>query len=268
MREAWPAVPALAVASVPASADGLRSARISMHTPRACQHTPCPSSRFTAGGPLGEPFLYSHCSGVYHNRNALDAPTTAGAQSHLPAAYAVVRAMLEPEVADKTWHMLSQPGGPNVQKFNHCKEAFATRHAKLVEGVVSMKEAFGRYLELPTEEIQRVGLHDVRCVKFVAGQELPWHRPDPRVHFCAMVLLSDREGLGGGMMYMHPGECATDGDAMPLRMAQGDAVVCCAPRLDYAMARIEEGEVFLAVFEFALEEGGKGVPPPSPSTAA
>ena len=64
-----PAVPPLAVSHLAVS-DGLKSARISMHTPRKCQHTPRGRSTFEAGGPLGEPFLFTHSSGTYFNTRA------------------------------------------------------------------------------------------------------------------------------------------------------------------------------------------------------
>ena len=256
LSNAPPVIPGLGLSNVPAAADGLRSSRISMHTPRPCQHTPRRSSTFSVGGPLGEPFLNTHRTGVYFNPDACKPPelSMSGAQSHLPAAYAVVRLMLEPEEeATPIWQQLSQSGGPKIQKFNATKDAFAKRFPALVRGVQLMKEAFGRYLELPAEELARVGLQDVRCVKFAAGTEASWHRGDARSHFTVMVVLSDDVELKGGTLMLHGGECTSDGDAMPVHMTQGDAVIFCAPRLDHAIRRIEHGELFMALFEFGMD---------------
>ena len=146
--------------------------------------------------------------------------------------------------------------GPAIQKFNRSKDAFAKRHPTLVSGVSAMKDAFGRYLELSAEEVAAIELIDVRCVKYRAGQEVPWHRDDPRSHFCVMVLLSDSlEQLDGGTLVLHGGECQSDDDAMPARLEQGDAVIYCCPRLDVAIRRVEAGERLMAVFEYAIPDG-------------
>ena len=113
-----------------------------------------------------------------------------------------------------------------------------------------------QYLELPPEELARVALQDVRCVKFVAGQEVPWHRDDPRSHFVVVVLLSEPsrgESLEGGTLCVHGGTCKDDSDAHPVHMSQGDALIYCAPRLDHAVRRVDEGERLVAMFEFAYQ---------------
>jgi hypothetical protein len=268
-----PTIPALQIPSaLGGEADGLRSARISSHTPRAVKHSPRTSSTFCVGGPLGEPFLFTHRSGVYYNPLAERPPeldTTEGAQSHLPCAYAVVRSLLDPEEAEQIWKQLGSREGPSVQKFNRSMPAFTKRYPKLVDGARDMKDAFGRYIELPEKELERVQLQDVRCVKFRPGQEVPWHRDDPRSHFVVVVLLSEPsrgEHLEGGTLCVHGGSCSSDSDAMPVHMCQGDAIIYCAPRLDHAVRRVEEGERLVAMFEFALVDHA-AAPASAPASA-
>ena len=260
-----PAVPPLAVAHAQTS-DGLKSARISMHTPRSCKHTPRPASTFESGGPLGEPFLSSHRSGVYYNMKAQIPDTcfaTQDAQIHLPAAFAVLRNLLEPEAAELiSEQLISGPAKnaaePEVRTFNKSMIAFRRRFPALVDGVVAVKDAFGRFLELDASEISSVGLQDIRCVRYAAGQECPWHREDPRVHFSVAVLLSSpMADFEGGAMVVHAGECADDGDAMPVNLSQGDAIVLCAPRVDHAVQRVTEGSRVVCMFEFGFEREGE-----------
>ena len=255
-------VPTLSLAPAAAYEDGLKSARISMHTPRAVFHSPRTSATFSAGGPLGEPFLHTHGSGVYYNSYAAlppDVAAVSGAQ-HLPAAYAVVRRLLDPDEAEKICGQLCGANTPPMQAFSKSKDTFALRYPKLVNGVVDMKDAFGRYLELSPEEISSVHLSDIRCLRYSRAsgvQERPWHRDDPRTHFNVVVLLSEtRAQHDGGTLVFHcddrsNGMSPSDEDAMPVYLEQGDAVIYSAPRLAHALQRFTaDGARFMAVFEF------------------
>ena len=212
------------------------------------------------GAPLGEPFLYTHRSGVYFNSRAPSQPTDGveGAQTHLPCAYALLRRLLPQEDAAALWEQtISRPAEPTavptVRTFNKSHEAFGRRYPALVAGVLALKEAFGRSLSLPEDELDRVGITDIRCVRYGEGAECPWHRDDPRAHFVVVVLLSDPHlDFEGGRMVVHPGECADDADAMPLDLEQGDALIYAAPRLDTAMQRVSEGDRVACVFELGL----------------
>ena len=94
--------------------------------------------------------------------------------------------------------------------------AFAKRYPELSQGAQKMAEAFGRWLELDDDALSRsVRLQDLRCVKFRAGDELPWQRHDePSTRFAVVVLLSDNDsGQDGGALVLHAGACESDADA-------------------------------------------------------
>jgi hypothetical protein len=238
-----------------------------MNTPRQCQHTPRHSATFELGGPLGEPFLTTHRTGLYFNTRAAtpaEVLATEGAQLHLPAAYAVVRQLLEQETAQAMWHQLVQPtqvGGvepaePVVHTYNKSRAMFQARFPALMSALVGLRDAFGRALNLQTEEISRIAICDTRIVRYTAGMECPWHRDDPRSHFVVAVLLSDPNmDFEGGEMVLHAGDsqCAADSDAMPVRMEQGDAVIYCASRFDHAVQHVVSGERVVCIVELAIE---------------
>ena len=259
-----PAVPPLELQASARPNDGLKSARVSMHTPRACSHTPRHASTFEAGGPLPEPFLYSHSSGVYFNQRAPEPPASSSmdgtSQSRLPAAYAVLRKLIDPEdAAAMSSRLISGAPGvePDVRTFNKSKATFRTHYPALMDGAVALKDAFGLYLSeggfLDASELTAVEVHDVRCVRYSAGHECPWHREDPGTHFIVMVLMSDPlEDFEGGTLVVHAGECADDGDAMPIHLGQGDAIIMCAPRIDHAVQRVAAGERIVCIFELRL----------------
>lgn len=252
----------------PASEDGLCSARVCDRTPRQCAHTPRLTSTFEAGGSLGEPF-HEHYSGVYFNEQApIPALPTLGAQRHLPAAYATLRGLLEPEdAADLCAQLLSARHTPPTSKraptavatFNKSLPTLHRRHPALVDGVLALKHAFGAgVLGLEAAELAAVGFRDVRCVTHSAGAECPWHRDDPRAHFGVVVLLSDPfNDFAGGQMVVHAAHdglagAPTDADAMPLHLGQGDALIYCAPRIEHAMQRVTEGSRTVCCFELAV----------------
>jgi len=243
--------------------DGLRSPRITLHTPRKVPHTPRHASTFEVGGPLQEPFLNTHRTGVYFNRNAeirADMLATPGAQTHLPAAYAIVRNLLEAEEAEQIWTKLAAPPSgraaePTVSTYNKSHAAFRKRYAKLCQGADSMKDAFGRYLDLDAAEISRIAIKDIRCISYTEGHDCPWHRDDPTSSFVVMVMLSDPdEDFEGGRLVVHAGDNPADTDAMPVHLAQGDAVILSAPRVDHAVQRVQSGQRVACIFEFAAVE--------------
>lgn len=179
---------------------------------------------------------------------------------HLPAAYAVLRGFLSSEDADDiSQQLISGPakaGEPDVRTFNKSMAAFRRRFPALVDGVLAIKDAFSRTLEL--DEIDSIGLQDIRAVRYSAGHECPWHREDPRSHFVVAVLLSSPlEDFEGGSLVVHAGECADDADAMPIHLSQGDAIIMCAPRIDHAVQRVVDGARVTCMFEFGLEREGE-----------
>ena len=123
----------------------------------------------------------------------------------------------------------------------------------LIQRCVSLRDAFGRYLELDPEDVCSAGLFDIRCVRYFEGAECPWHRDDPRSHFVMMILLSEPgEDYQGGELVLHAGiGSPADTDAMPTMLEQGDAIIFCAPRVDHAVRQITAGERAVFVIEFA-----------------